>query len=204
MAGDAAIPEMERLFGARLVDHSPVSNVTLKVVSAWAGLKAGDVFHYSAPDNPHKWAAVLEVRGGTVIAVDQAGRPALIANTLGKGKTLLCAYPVESYLAGVPSVFDQEENTHRIYQAFRDWAGVRPRFQSDRPSVETVSLDAGDHGYVVIVNHSANSQQATVSSTFSLRSVQQVTPNGEQPISLHGAKWELDLEPYAAAVFDWR
>ena len=204
VAGDAAIPEMERLFGARLVDHSPVSNVTLKVVSDWAGLKAGDEFHYSAPDNPHKWAAVLEVRGGTVIAVDQAGRPALIANTLGKGKTLLCAYPVESYLAGVPSVFDQGENTHRIYQAFRDWAGLRPRFQSDRPSVEAVSLDAKDHGYVVIVNHSANSQQATVSSTFTLRSVQQVTPKGGQPIALHGSKWELDLEPYAAAVFDWR
>jgi hypothetical protein len=111
---------------------------------------------------------------------------------------------VESYLAGVPSVFDQGENTHRIYQAFRDWAGLRPRFQSDRPSVEAVSLDAKDHGYVVIVNHSANSQQATVSSTFTLRSVQQVTPKGGQPIALHGSKWELDLEPYAAAVFDWR
>jgi len=204
ISGDSAIPEMESLFGARLVDHLPVSDVTLKVVSAWAGLKPAEMFHYSAPDDPHKWAAVLEVRGGTVIAVDQAGRPALVANTLGKGKTLLCAYPLESYLAVVPSVFDQEENTHRIYQAFRDWAGVKPRFQSDRPSVEVVSLDARDHGYVVIVNHSANPQQATVSSAFSLRSVQQVTPNGQRPIQLHGSNWELDLQPYAAAVFDWR
>jgi hypothetical protein len=204
VAGDAAIPEMESLFGARLVDHWPVSDVTLKIVSAWAGLKPGEVFHYSAPGNPHKWAAVLEVRGGTVIAVDQAGRPALVANTLGKGKTLLCAYPLESYLAAVPAVFDQEENTHRIYQAFRDWAGVKPRFQSDRPSVEAVSLDAKDHGYVVVVNHSANPQQATIISAFPLRSAQQVTPTGERPVLLHGSKWELDLQPYEAAVFDWR
>ena len=203
-SGDAAIPEMESLFGARLVDHWPVSDVALKVVSSWAGLKPGDVFHYSASDNPHQWAAMLEVHGGTVIAVDQAGRPALIANRLGKGKTLLCAYPLESYLARVPSVFDQEENTHRIYQAFRDWAEVKPRFHSDRPSVEVVSLDAKDHGYVVIVNHSANPQQATVSSAFTLKSIQQVTPNGERPVLLHGSQWELDLQPYEAAVFDWR
>jgi len=204
VAGDAAIPEMENLFGARLVDHASASDVTLKVITAWGGLKPGDEFHYSSSDSPHKWAAVLEVRGGTVVAVDQAGRPALVANTLGKGKTLLCAYPIESYLAGVPSVFDQEENTHRIYRAFRDWADVKPRFQSDRPAVEAVSLDAKDRGYVVIVNHSASPQAVTVSSAFTLKSVQQVTPTGGRAVALQGSKWKLDLEPFEAAVFDWR
>jgi|SRR5271157_450411 len=204
VGGDAAIPEMESLFGARLVDHLPVSDVTLKVVSALPGLKPGDVFHYSAPGNAHQGAATLVVASGTVIAVDQAGRPALIANTLGKGKTLLCAYPLETYLAGVPSVFDQEENTHRIYQAFRDWAGVKPRFQIDRPSVEVVSLDAKDHGYVVVVSHSANPQRMTVSSAFPLRSIQRVTPSGERSVSLQGSQWQLDLQPYEAAIFDWR
>jgi len=204
VAGDAAIPEMASLFGARLKDHVPVSDVTLKVVSAWVGLKPGEVFHYSAPGNSHEGVAVLEVHGGTVIAVDQSGRPALVANSLGKGKTLLCAYPLESYLAGVPAVFDQEENTHRIYQAFRGWAGVKPRFQSDRPSVETVSLDAKDHGYVVTVNHSANPQQVTVSSAFALKSIQRVTPNGERPVTLSGSQWMLELQPYESAVFDWR
>ncbi|MGD0221561.1 MAG: beta-galactosidase [Terriglobia bacterium] len=204
VAGDAAIPEMESLFGARLKDHFPVSDVTLKVVASWAGLMPGDVFHYSAPGNSHEGAAVLEVHGGTIIAVDQAGRPALVANTLRKGKTLLCAYPLESYLAGVPAVFDQEENTHRIYRAFREWAGVKPRFQSDRPAVEAVSLDAKDHGYVVMVNHSANPQQVKVNSAFALTSIQRVTPNGERPVSLSESQWELDLQPYEAAVFDWR
>ena len=147
---------------------------------------------------------MLEVHGGTVIAVDQAGRPALVANSLGKGKTLLCAYPLESYLASVPAVFDQEENTHRIYQAFRDWAGIKPRFQSDRPSVETVSLDAKDHGYVVMVNHSSNPQQVTVSSGIALKSIERVTPNDERSVTLSGSHWKLELQPYESAVFDWR
>ena len=44
-----------------------------------------------------------------MIAVDQDGRPALVAHELGKGKTLLSAYPLEHYLAHVPSVFDKPE-----------------------------------------------------------------------------------------------
>ena len=205
VTADAAIPEMESLFGARLVDHLPVSDVTLKVVAALGDLKPGDTFHYSAAaDNPRQWTATLEVRGGTVIAVDQEGRPALIANSLGKGKTLVCAYPLESYLASVPSVFEKTENTYRIYQAFRDWAGVKPRFHTDQPSVEAVSLNAQKRGYVVIVNHSSRLQRVTVDSSFSLKSVQQVTPSGERSISLHGSQWDLDLQPYEAAVLHWR
>jgi endo-1,4-beta-mannosidase len=205
LSSDVAIPEMQGLFGARLVDHSPVSEVTLKVVTAWGGLKPGDTFHYSAAaDNPRQWAVTLEVQGGTVIAVDQDGRPALIANRLGKGATLLCAYPLESYLANLPAAFDKEENTYRIYQAFRDWAGVKPRFRSDQFSVEAVSLDAPDHGYVVVVNHSAKPRQVTVTSALPLKSIQRMTTDGEQPVSLQGSQWELDLQPYGAAVFAWR
>lgn len=205
LSGDAAIPEMESLFGARLVDHSPVSEVTLKVVTPWGGLNPGDTFHYSAAaDNPRQWAATLTPHGGTVIAVDQNGRPALVANRLGKGKTLLCAYPLESYLANLPAAFDHEENTYRVYQAFRDWAGVQPRFRTNQASVEAESLDAPDHGYVVVVNHSAKPQQTTVISALPVKSVQRIAPNGEQPISLHGSQWDLDLQPYGAAVFEWR
>jgi endo-1,4-beta-mannosidase len=205
LCGDAAIPEMEGLFGARLVDHAPVSEVTLKVVTAWGGLNPGDTFHYSAAAGEQRqWAATLEVRGGTVIAVDQDGRPALVANRLGKGTTLLCAYPLESYLASRPAAFDQEESTYRIYQAFRDWAGVRPRFHADRPAVEAVSLDAPDHGYVVVVNHSAKPQQVSVLSASALKSVQRVAAEGNQAVPLHGSEWNVNLQPYGAEVFEWK
>jgi len=205
LCGDAAIPEMESLFGARLVDHSPVNEVTLKVVAAWGGLNPGDTFHYSTGgSSPRQWGARLEVRGGTVIALDQDGRPALIANRLGKGATLLCAYPLESYLANLPAAFDKEENTYRIYQALGDWAGIKPRFRNDQFSVEAVSLDASDHGYVVVVNHSAKPHQVTMTSALPLKSLRRLTANGEEPVSLQGSRWELDLQPYGAAVFAWR
>jgi len=179
--------------------------VALRVVTRWGGLNPGDTFHYSTGEGRiRQWAATLEVRGGTVIALDQDGRPALIANRLGKGATLLCAYPLESYLADLPAAFDREEDTYRIYQALGDWAGVKPRFRSDQSSVEAVSLEAPDHGYVVVVNHSGKSLQATVTSALPLKLLQRVTPNDEQPVPLQGSRWSLDLPPYGAAVFAWK
>jgi len=205
LCGDAAIPEMESLFGARLVDRAPANEVTLKVVTRWGGLNPGDTFHFSTGGGgTRQWGTTLEVRGGTVIALDQDGRPALIANRLGKGATLLCAYPLESYLANLSAAFDREVNTYRIYQALGDWAGVKPRFRSDQFSVEAVSLEAPDHGYVVVVNHSGKSRQATVTSALPLKSLQRVTAKGEQPVSLQGSRWGLDLPPYGAAVFAWK
>jgi hypothetical protein len=72
---------------------------------------------------------ILVVNGGTIIAVDQDNRPALVANTTGSGKTLLSAYPLENYLANLPAAFDKPENTHRIYEAFREWSGLKPLFR---------------------------------------------------------------------------
>ena len=69
-----------------------------------------------------------------MIAVDQDGRPALVANIVGSGKTLLSAYPIETYLANTPAVFEKAESTHRIYEAFRNWTGREGGF-SKRPAV---------------------------------------------------------------------
>jgi hypothetical protein len=204
VAADAAIPDMESLFGARLVDAVTVSEVTLKVVAAFGDLKPGDSFHYSVPGSGSKyWGSMLEVKGGKVIAVDQDGRPALVANTLGRGKTLVCAYPVEAYIAGTPSAFEKPEDTYRIYRAFGDWAGVKPLFQTDQPSVE-VSAVRGEHrGYAVVVNHSAQSHHVAVTETIPMRSLRVVLPEGPQSLARDGSTWKIDLAPYEGAVVEW-
>ncbi len=205
VSADAAIPNMESLFGARLADTVIVSEVTLKVTEAFGDLKPGDTFHYSVPSaNPRYWGSLLEVKGGKVIAVDQEGRPALVANSLGSGKTLLCAYPIEAYLAATPAVFEKPETTHRIYQAFREWAGWKPMFRTDQPSVEVTSLNAEHRGYVVLVNHSSQIQKVTVSTTLPVRSVSRVMPDGRSPMTVEGTSWKLDMGPNEAAVVEWK
>ena len=70
--------------------------------------------------------------------------------------------------------------------------------------MEALSLDAPDHGYIVVVNHSAKSRQVAVTSALPLKSIQRMTPDGEQPVSLQGSRWEVDLPAYGAAVFAWK
>lgn len=205
VSGDAAIPEMEPLFGARLVDHIPVHEVTLKVMAPFGNLKPGDTFTYLAsPDAPPQWAATLEVNGGQVIAVDQDGRPALVAHELGRGKTLLCAYPIEMYLADQPSAFEGAQDTHRIYESLIEWAHVKRLVWTDNPAVEASALDAQDHGYVVLVNHSGTQQRATLGSSLPLTSLTQVTADGPKTVSRQNGGWQVDLQPYDGAVLAWK
>src|SRR5207302_9689191 len=65
VSADAAIPQMESLFGARLADTVTAAEVTLKMVEPFGDLKPGDTFHYTVPaQNPKYWGAILEVHGG--------------------------------------------------------------------------------------------------------------------------------------------
>jgi endo-1,4-beta-mannosidase len=205
LAADAAIPEMASLFGARIADRILSSEVTIKITESFGNLKPGDTFHYSIPSpNMQSLGVLLEVSTGKVIAVDQDGRPALVVNTLGAGKTLLSAYPIEHYLANVPGVFDQPENTWKLYEAFRDWTGVKPAFHSDRPEVETSSLKGNHRGYLVVVNHSNQSQDATIISTASIGSYSSINPAGIKSLTLDGAGTKLHLDPYEATILEWK
>jgi hypothetical protein len=67
-----------------------------------------------------------------------------------------------------------------------------------------MSLDARDHGYVIVVNHHGKAEHVSVASAEPLKSVRRLTPDGERPVSFQGSQWELDLQPYGAAVFAWK
>jgi hypothetical protein len=205
VAADAAIPEMETLFGARMVDANPKDDVTLKVVAPFGDLKVGETFHYSVPaPGARSWGSILAVQGGTTIAVDQDGHPALVANRLGKGKTLLSAYPLENYLATTPAVFDKAEPTHRLYQSFREWADVHPLFVSNVPSVEVSALTRKTGGYVIVTNHSASQQNVTVVASLPLHSLVRVTGDGTAPLRAAGDSFEVQLQAFEGAVFAWQ
>ncbi len=205
VAADAAIPEMESLFGARMVDANPKDDVTIKVVVPFGGLKPGDTFHYSVPNpGPRSWGSILEIKGGTVVAVDQDGRPALVTNKLGSGKTLLSAYPIENYLANSPAVFDKPELTYRIYQALREESSTKPFFHTDQPSVEVSSLNGTSRGYAIVTNHSGRKQTVTVTASLPLHSVSRVTAQGKAQLELSRTTFRVDLDAYEGAVFEWK
>jgi len=205
VAADAAVPNMEALFGASLVDTAIVSEVTLKMVAPLGALKPGDTFRFPVPGaGPRYWGALLDVKSGEVIAVDQEGRPALVAHTLGAGKTLLSAYPLETYLARTPSAFDGPDTTHLLYRAFRDWVGVTPLFHTDQPSVEAVALRGDSRGYVVLVNHSPKRQEVALTTALPIRGLRQITPEGARDLPLRGSTCQMEIDPYDGIIAEWR
>jgi len=205
LASDGAIPHMSSIFGARLSDRVTNSEVTLKFVAPFGDFKPGDTLHYTVPAaSIESWGTMLEVTTGTVIAVDQDNHPALVSNAIGSGKTLVSAYPIENYLATVPSVFDKPESTYRLYAAFRDWAGVKPVFRSDQPAVEVSALTGNRRGYVILINHSADAQRVTVSTNLPVASIRQVDPDGMKTLTLKNSSWTMQMDPYQGAVVEWQ
>lgn len=202
LCADAAIPEMAGLFGASLADHAPVDEVVLTTTAPLGGLEPGFRLRYQAErGNPRHWAATLNLAGGQVIATDQGGMPALVANQLGKGKTLLSAYPIEAYLAAAPAAFEGDENSHRLYSALREWAGVQPALMADCPSVAVSALLGDGRGYAVLANHGPTPQMVTITARDALSGAERVTAAGPEPLGLLDAhRWQMRLDGHGGAV----
>jgi endo-1,4-beta-mannosidase len=205
LAANAAIPDMASLFGARMTDTVVVSELTLKVVKPLGDLVPGETFHFTAPGATAKyWGTGLEVDGGEVIAVDEKQRPALVAHKLGKGRTLLSAYPLEAWLGSQPEAFENHETAHRLYRALREWSGVRPRVSTDQPSVEATALSGRARGYVVLANHSGDALKARVTTTLPVRELRRLDTAGSSAVPADKDGWNVELPPYGGAILEWR
>lgn len=204
LCADVAIPEMSDLFGAKLADHVAASNVTLTFIQPWGGISAGSVFHYQADiSHPQLWSATLDLTDGQVVAVDQDGRPALVAHNYGKGKTLLCTYPLEMCLSIQPAVFEHSELTHLIYRGLAREGGLIPLFSTDVPSVEVCSLVGDGRGYAVLANHQPEKYLVTVSARSPLEAVWNVTAGGKNPIILKNNQWQMEIPAYGGVIVEW-
>lgn len=205
LAADAAIPEMASLFGARMTDTAVVSELTLTIVKPLGELRPGDSFHFTAPAASAKyWGTGLEVDGGEVIAVDQQQRPALVAYKLGKGRTLLSAYPLEAWLGSQPEAFENHETAYRLYRALQVWSGVRARVATDQPSVEVSALSGHGRGYFVLANHSGDLLKTRVTTTLQVQELKQLDEAGGRVLAGDQAGWTVELPPYSGAVLEWR
>jgi endo-1,4-beta-mannosidase len=68
-----------------------------------------------------------------VLAVDAHGRPALLRRQVGAGTVLLSTYPIEHMAALTPGA--NPEDTHRLYDALAQSAGVRRTVRVEDPGV---------------------------------------------------------------------
>ncbi len=205
IAADAAIPEMTDLFGARMTDSQPVHELTLKVTAPFGGLKPGDVLRFAVPGTEMKyWGTGLEVTSGQVVAVDQAGHPALVVHTLGAGKTILSAYPLEAYLGNTLEAFEHgTTDAERLYAAIRDWAHIEPAVRTDQPDVEASVLGTPGRGYIVLVNHSDQARRTQLVTQLPIRVLRKLDADRASPVACTPGACGVDVPPYDGVVLEW-
>jgi len=205
LSGDAAIPEMEDLFGASLEDRIiPQGWAEIEMIEDFHGLKKGERFRYQAGRSPADMGYLLRVSAGQIVAIDQESNPAIVAHSLGQGRTLLSAYPLEHYLAQTPGAFEGEEPTWRLYQALRNYAGLRSLFDCDNPKVELGLLPCSNEGYLVVVNHGAEPIRTRITTALSLEEVRELAPSQARRLVHDEHGWEVDLDGFCGTIFHWR
>jgi hypothetical protein len=203
VAADAAVPDMPSLFGARLADTNTATDIKIRIVEPFGPLSAGETYAFKVPiPSARYWGSLLEVPKGNarIVAVDQDGNPAIVVNKLGRGTTVLSAYPLESWLAVTPSAFDAKELrsapqlVDRLHRAVRE-LGPKLPFDISTPEVEATALDPH---HLVLVNHSPDPHHVEVHPTAPLTALERLTPAGKEPVT----SLSLDLAAWDGAILE--
>ena len=149
---------VDRLFGVRhelrygMVDRIADPVVRLTVTTEFGGLRPGDELEFVASGNEHLRAYLpAQAADAEVLAVDAAGRPALLRRAVGDGAIVFCAYPLEAMAAATPHV--NPDQTARLYAALAAEAGAAPQLRVDDPRVFVDALQhaCGDR-FVWLIN----------------------------------------------------
>ncbi len=133
------ITPLEEIFGVRqqlrygLIDPILEDVVTFELVEDLGELKPGETLSFKVGGSESARAFLpVEPTDAKVLAVDAAGRPALLRHSVGAGSTVLCTYPIEHMAAH--RAFANPEDTWRLYSALASAAGVaRPVRVPDPP-----------------------------------------------------------------------
>ncbi|MGW2324311.1 glycoside hydrolase 5 family protein [Streptomyces sp. NPDC001700] len=131
---------LDALFGVELrLSYGvaePIEDDTLVMTFTedFGPLTAGETLRFPVAGNEDSRAYLPVVpRGARVVATDAHGRPALLVHDIGHGRTVLATYPLEHMAARTARV--NPEQTHRLYEALADLAGVDRPVTVDTPYV---------------------------------------------------------------------
>jgi len=129
--------------------------------------------HYRDSKNAvHRAFCPVTPTTAKVIAVDGNGRPALLLNSIEKGKVFFSAYPLEYYLANTHEVY-KSDNTYRIYKSLCRMTGVVPTFDSLNPYVEIGNIRYKDESRCLlwIINHDWEKREGFIKTGLSIKNI---------------------------------
>jgi endo-1,4-beta-mannosidase len=198
-----SLPEVVVLFGALIADRSPWQPIVrLTMTEDFYDLKIGDVIEINCPEGLEGMGVQLEVTDGRVLAIDQAGQPALLTKSVGLGHTVLCAYPLEYALGNAVNAFEAPGNGQRFYRCLKSLALIQSPFSINHPALELGWLSGKDRDYVILTNHSADSVRTAVAA-INPGKASCLSADGVQALSPAGQGFNVELSGFSGCIFEW-
>jgi len=139
----------ESLFGVRNALSYGVNEaiagdqVALRFVAPLGDIEAGEELRFPVAGTADSLALLpVEVLDAEVVAVDEAGRPAILRKRHGAGQAVLSTYPLEHLAASRARV--NPESTWRVYRALAQEAGATGPVSVPDPRVLVDALEHAD------------------------------------------------------------
>ena len=149
------------LFGVRhllrygLIDPITEDVVTFEFIEQLGDLAPGTTLSFKVAGSASARSYMpVEPTDAKVLAVDGAGRPALLRHTIGSGSAVFCTYPIEHMAAHRASA--NPEDTWKLYSALASSAGVRRPVRVEDPRVMVGRIRTSAEELAVFVNCSAD------------------------------------------------
>ncbi len=158
---DMWIHIFEKLFGAKhnlrfgLRDIPKEEKIEVEFTQDFFEISKGERFTFQPKGHSTDRAyCPVSPTKAKVIAVDGEDRPAILVNSIGRGKVVFSTYPLEYYLANTHNIY-KKDRTYRIYKSLSQMARIMPPFYSDNPFVElgTIRYMDGTKFLLWVINH---------------------------------------------------
>jgi hypothetical protein len=206
-SSDVAIPQMEALLGARIVDRAPAATpAVLRFMTPWGPFASGDELVLPPGDGTlaTRSATLRAAEGSQVVAVDANGDPALVMARRGAGTAVTLAHPLELLVGRTPDAHGPDDLTWGVYAGLASVAAVSAPVDSGHPDVTTGVLTGPDGGMATLTNHGAVPLRVALTLPSGSGSAQEIRPDGARVLAIRDGAVPVELPGYGATIITWR
>ncbi len=196
--GGDAHPATRELFGIEFLgDGGPRQTLSCRVAQpdVLGALESFDV-QFAIPN-----FALLTGGAATVVATDSQGNPLLTVNQVGQGRAVYMSAPLERAIAqGDPWATPGPVSALvcEVYGAVARAAGCGAPVDCSSPEVEIALFQGEVDDVLILLSHSAEKLEATLSTERRVASISDV--RGGAPVAVGGMTFTVSLESNAASA----
>ncbi len=140
--------------------------------------------------------ALLSGATATIVATDAKGSPLLTVNSVGQGRAVYIAAPIERAIAqGDPwaTPAPVAAMLREVYGAVARSAGCGAPVDCDMPEVEVALLQGEAEDILILINHAPEKTSPTLSTDRRIASITDV--RGGAPVAVGGPTFGVSVEP---------